>query len=148
MDMVNKGRKMVTALIVVILLVDIITVASVSSIYAVSGRADLASFKLLQGIFRFILTGLLMFYLYKGHRWAKWLSAVLFGLGGFVALVSLVSIFNLVLLTMGLVYAFFCISLIASGSVNKFLQYQRGVFTPNLGEDARIKDNTSVNTQE
>jgi len=133
---------------VIVLLIDIKTTASVSWIYAVSGRMDLASYKFLRGIFRFIFTGLLLFFLYKGHRWAKWLSVALFGLGGLASLVSLVSSFNLILLIMGSVYAFFCISLIVSGSVNNFLRYQRGVVTPNLREDTHIEDNDSVNTQE
>lgn len=129
MEMVNKGRKIVIALIVIILLIDIIVGASVSSFYAENGTMDMASYKLSQGIIRFILTALLMFFLYKGHSLAKWLSVVLFGLAGLGSLIQLVLSFNAVSLAMGLAYIFFGAMLVASTSVNDFFRYQRGVFS-------------------
>ncbi len=65
-------------------------------------------FRLTQGI-RFVLTILLCLALYQGRSWARWISAILFGLGGLSALgagVVLVRVTPLavVLLGMGVVY--------------------------------------------
>lgn len=125
MEMVNKGKKIVIALIVTVLLVSIIIGVSVSSLYAVGGQADVASYKLIQSLVRWILTAILMFFLYKGHSWAKWLFIVLFGLAALIVLLSLNAGFNVILVAVGTIYAFFCVMLICSQSVKAFLQYQK-----------------------
>jgi hypothetical protein len=128
LEMVNRGRKMVIAMIVIVLLIDIITTASTCLIYAASGSYELVSSNLTPGIVRFIITALIMFYLYKGYGWAKWLSVILFLIGGLVSLFLIVSDFHVILLVLGLVYIFFGTMMIVSGSVNNFFRYQRGTF--------------------
>lgn len=44
MGSVKRGRRIVVGIIVAILLIDIITIAITSSMYAVSGRMEYASF--------------------------------------------------------------------------------------------------------
>lgn len=135
MNMVNKGKKMIIILIVTVLLIEITLIAILSSFYAAHGRLELASFKLLQGIFRLMLTGLILFFLYKGHRWAKTLLIILFISGGLISLLSLVSNFNIISLALGLVYVLFSVMMIVSKNVNVFLEYQRGEFVPDLDEN-------------
>lgn len=148
MEMVNKGKKLVIGLIVIVLLINIVSIAFVSSIYAVSGRMDLASYKLLQGIFRFILEVLLLFFMYKGHRWAKWLFVMLFMLAGIMALLGLISEFNLIVLVLGLVYVCFGVMMIFSRSVKTFFLYQRGLYHSSPDEGISIHDYNSTNVQE
>lgn len=138
MEIVNKGRKMVIAMITIVLTMDILTILRVSSTYAISGNLELASSKLIQGAFRLLLTGLMLFFLYKGHRWAKWLTVVLFSIAGISSVLLLISGFNLILFAMGVIYVLLGVIIISSGSVNNFFRYQRGELTLSEGEDVNI----------
>lgn len=134
MEQVNKGRKTVLVLIVIALLIDILSTAAISSLYQQIGATDVASYKLLQGIFRFILTCILFFFLYKGYSWSKWLCAILFLLSGGYSLIAAISNFNIIVLILGLFYFLLGIVLFASKSVKTFFSYQRGRFTPGVKE--------------
>lgn len=126
MDIVLKGKRLVTWIIVVTLLIDIITIAVISSLYATIGNMDYASYNLLRGIFRFILTGIIMYFLYKGHTWAKGLITVLALLSGLIAIMSLLANFNLIMFVMGSVYISIGVTLLTSNSIKNFMSYQKG----------------------
>jgi hypothetical protein len=125
MDLVSKGRKIIISIIVVLLLFDIAVIAITSSLYAAHGLYDYASFKLMQGLFRFTLEVIILFFLYRGHRWAKWLLIVLLAAAGLFSLISLISDFDLIVLIIGLMFIFIVAVLIFSESVKEFLYYQR-----------------------
>jgi len=125
MDLVSKGRKIIISIIVVLLLFDIAVIAITSSLYAAHGLYDYASFKLMQGLFRFTFEVIILFFLYKGHRWAKWLLIVLLVAAGLFSLISLISNFDLLVLIIGLMLIFIVAVLIFSESVKEFLYYQR-----------------------
>lgn len=143
MENVNKGKKNIIGIIVLILLIDIITITVTSSLYAVYGNHEYATYKLMQGMFRFLLTGILLFFLYKGHKWAKWLTTFLFIIGGLLAIISLLVRFNFLMLLMGIVYGGICIVLIKSSSIKDFMRYQRG--EANIVDD--ISDNSNQELQ-
>jgi hypothetical protein len=128
MEKVNKGKNIVITLIVIVLLFEVISDVSVISIYVARGKANLASSELIQDITRLILTILLMYFLYKGHSWAKWITVVLFMIGGLLGLVSMLSSFNVIILLLSLVYIAVGVIMITSSSVNEFLRYQRGIY--------------------
>ncbi|HWT73150.1 MAG TPA: hypothetical protein VN258_00275 [Mobilitalea sp.] len=135
MEKVNKGKKWAIAIIVIILLVEVFSTGYVYHNYISSGRADIASAKLFQGFVRFIIVGTILFFVYKGDRWAKWLSIVLLMLGGLISLSTLLIIFNIVLLAMGVIYLSVAIILISSASMNEFFRYQRGSIHINSSEN-------------
>lgn len=148
MEIVNRGKKLVIAQIVIILLIDIVVTVWLSSLYIISGRMDLASSRIWQGFIRFLLTGSVLYFMYKGHRWAKWLLAVLLILGGLSGLASLTSGFNLTLIAMSLVYGCIGIMMIFSKSINTFYLYQRGLYHLNVEENIHINDNDFNNLHE
>lgn len=126
MDSVKKGRKLLIFIITTILLIDIITIAVTTSIIAVNGGMDYASFKLLQGIFRFLLTCLLLFFLYRGHSWAKWIISILLMISGVLSILSFFGVVNIFILLLGIIYTMISLVLIKSRDVNTFMKYQRG----------------------
>lgn len=126
MELVQKGKKIVISIIVLMLLIDIVIIAVTSSVLAVSGYVSYATYNLMKGIFRFVLTVLVLFFLYKGYRWAKWLMVSLLFLGGGYAVLSLISAFNIVVLAMAAIYICIGVILIFSKPVNDFFRYQKG----------------------
>lgn len=129
MESVMKGKKIIIAIITVMLLIDIITIITTSTIFASSRGMEYATYKLTQGIFRFLLTCLLLFFLYKGHGWARWVIAILLIIAGVFSLLSLVGFFNIVMLIMGIVFSVMSVILFVSADVKSFMKYQRGQLT-------------------
>lgn len=97
MDMINKGRETVISLIMILLLLEVLGIGNVVYIKIVRSNIDAALYQLLTGIVRFILTILLLFFLYKGHRLAKWISIVLFGIAGLRIILSISLILNIMI---------------------------------------------------
>jgi hypothetical protein len=126
MESIDKGKKLVTSIIILILLIDIFTIAITSSIYAVNGMMSYATYKIMQGIFRFILEGLILFFLYKGHKWAKWLLIILLFIGGLFSLISFLANFSFIVLLLGIVYIVIGMILTTSKSVKIFFEFQKG----------------------
>lgn len=118
-----KGRKILIGVVFILLIIDIIATAVNSSIYAVNGELSAASFNLLQGIFRFILTVLILYFFYNGYIWAKRLITILLISGGLFALFFSEFYF----LTLFFIVVYFGIGLVInfSNSVNDFLAYQK-----------------------
>ncbi len=125
METIEKGKKLVTSIIILILLIDIFTIAITSSINAVNGMMSDATYKIIQGIFRLVLEGLILFFLYKGHKWAKWLMSILLFIGGLFSIITFITSFSIIILSMGLVYIVSGINLTSSKSVKLFLEYQK-----------------------
>lgn len=50
METIEKGKKLVTSIIILILLIDLFTIAITSSINAVNGMMGDATYKIIQGI--------------------------------------------------------------------------------------------------
>lgn len=128
METVLRGKKIVVFMIMAFLLISIITTCVTSSSYTVNGRTDYAFNLLFQGIFRFILECVILFFLYKGHKWAKWLTVILFLIGGLIGLISLLSYSNIIITLIVIVYITFGITFLTSKSVKDFLRYQKGDF--------------------
>ncbi len=125
METIEKGKKLVTSIIILILLIDLFTIAITSSINAVNGMMSDATYKIIQGIIRILLEGLILFFLYKGHKWAKWLMSILLFIGGLFSIITFITSFSIIILSMGLVYIVSGINLTASKSVKLFLEYQK-----------------------
>ena len=140
MSSIEKGKKIIVGVVALLLLIDFITTAAASSLYATNGMMEQASYKLLQGMFRFILTGVILFFLYKGHKWAKLLITILLLAGGLAVLLSLSNSFNLITLAMGAIYFFISFVLLTSNSVNKFMKFQRGEIVTEDASDGSFKE--------
>lgn len=95
------------------------------SAYAIRGESGIASYKLLQGIFRFILTALILFFFYKGYQWAKWLMTILLFLGGLLTLLTLVQGLEIFTLLLTIIYLSIGFTMIFSNSVRDFLNFQK-----------------------
>lgn len=125
MEKVAIGKKLVIGIIIVLLLNDILTTLSTTSLYALNGYLGKASQSLLQGIIRLIFTGIVLFFLYNGRNWAKWLMVILLAMGTLLSLVSLFSGFNLILLAMGMIYLGIVLALLFSSSIEEFFAHQK-----------------------
>lgn len=128
MEMVKKGRVIVVFIIVTLLSMSIIISTTTISMYARIGATNLVQKNLIQSSVRFLLTVLLLYFLYKGYQWAKWIVVVLFILAGIMCLFSIFQTNGLIMMVIGIVYFILSIILIASENVKYFFQYQRGEF--------------------
>jgi|GEM_PF-2015682 hypothetical protein len=124
-DKVGRGRLIVIAVIAIVIFFSFVTFA------AGIMRLNLSAF----GMARFILTIGLCVMMWRGHSWARWLAAVLFGLGGVAAMLVLTSpetvdqpAVGTVMLFMGIVYFVISASLIFSSDVRAFAAYQREAY--------------------
>jgi peptidoglycan/LPS O-acetylase OafA/YrhL len=142
MDSIKKGKRIIVSIIVAVLLIDFIIIAFVSTLYAMNGKYDYAAFKTVQGGFRFLLEMLILYFLYRGHKWAKWTLTILLLLGGLLSVFSLMSSFNVFSLVLGVIYISISSILIASESVNNFFKYQRD------GKKVQFTDSEQINEQE
>lgn len=78
-----------------------------------------------KGTFIFFLEGIILFFVYKGHEWAKWLITILLFYWIVLSFVFTSSVFNIFLLLMVLVYLAIGVILISSSSVKKFMIFQK-----------------------
>lgn len=85
MELVNKGKKMLIAVIVVCLTLSVLVTALTAALYNTNGDTSQATYQLTQGLFRFVLECLLFLFVFKGHRWARITAIILFGIGGIFA---------------------------------------------------------------
>jgi hypothetical protein len=118
----KRGRIIVMAIMVATIA---LSLANIALFNAIVGQE-----KLPEQTVRLGLTVLLMFFLYTGYSFARWIAVVLFGLGGLLAILGgtrLVSWTPLgfLMILLGVVYAASAIALAASSSVKAFLQAQR-----------------------
>lgn len=129
MEKVNKGKHLVIRIILVSLLISIFTNIFTFITYSSNGLAAEATTKLVQGGVRFALTGLILYFLYNGKKWAKVLLIVLTALAGISAATSLIVYFSYFMLVMSVAYITIAITLIVSKNVKCFFQYQNNDFS-------------------
>ena len=123
MPNVNKGKKIVISTIVVLLLIELIITVFLP--VAPNANLDASSTSLVKKTVRFLFMGAILFFLYKGYKWAKWIIAILLLISGVGTVLSLFAQFNWSMLTLGSVYLLVSITLIKSSAVQEFLSYQR-----------------------
>jgi hypothetical protein len=113
------GQKVLIAIIAGTLLISATTIAA--------SVALLGTGKLPTQLGRFLLTVGLMIWLYRGSTAAKWICVVLYGIAGFVGLLTVLSDHRAVrmIVHMGTVYLTVVSVLVTSRSANAFLRYQR-----------------------
>lgn len=121
---IHRGKYILLAIIGVILAADIISIIANYIIQTNSGLVDEARTKLLQGIFRLVLTGILMYCLYQGQRWARGVTVALFLLNGASTLLTLILGFNALLIALGLMYALIGVIILKEKNIQSFLDYQ------------------------
>ena len=135
MRKVRKGKKLVIGLCAAILALDVIVSIVLFSVYAYMDRMDFAILKVISGIVRLGVDGVLLYFMYKGHNWAKWLLAVFFMMNGFRGLGSLLTSFDLFVGIPSLFYLSLGIILISSDCINEFFMYQQGLYNRETDED-------------
>ena len=128
---IQKGRTIIVDIIVAI----IITTLNTSLIVAASYNLLFEPTILLIHIIRFLLTIFLLWLLYKGYNWARWVNIVLFTLAGaftvFFGLELLTKsfivtdIFGLLMLIMSVAYLGSAGFLLFSSNVTTFLNHQK-----------------------
>ena len=81
----SAGRKGTISIFASVLLISVYTIVTYQLQFNDTG-------KLIQQIIRFLLTILLMYFLFKGKSWAKITLTILFSLGALLALIALVTL--------------------------------------------------------
>ncbi len=115
MESIEKGKGIIISTIVIILLFDFIIIAF----------RGLLGGRIVEGVIRFFLECLILFFLYKGHSWAKWVISILLILAGGLSLLTLLRGFSLIIL-LGVLYFIFGIALISSKDVNAYMDFKKG----------------------
>lgn len=121
---INKGKYILLAIIGVIIVADIISIAANFLIQSDSGLVEEARTKLFQGIFRLVLTALLMFCLYQGQRWARGVMVAVYIYSGAMSLLALLKGFNIIIIVLGLVYILVGVLILKEKNIQSFLEYQ------------------------
>ena len=105
MDEIKKGKRLLIAAIATTLAVSLTaTVFSALTTYA-DGGTSAVSYELGQGAFRFVLECLLLLFIYRGHKWARIVALVLFGLGALLSFIAAIGT-NVIMFAMALIYLF------------------------------------------
>ncbi len=131
MDLIIRGKRIVIGIIAIILLIGVATIVGSIILYGVNGDIGFATLKTVSGLIRLLLEIGILFCLYKGHNWARWLLVVFLGLGGIISLYfviplfTIISVFGVIYLILGTLYIAMCINLIVSKAVKAFMTYQR-----------------------
>lgn len=120
MENVQKGKNMLGSMIFAMLLLEVVLILMNARSYISMGNVEAAVSSLTEGAIRFVITGLLLFFVYKGKAWARWIIIVLFLLGSLIAFV----LFNFITVALGIIYTSFCMMLMFSSSIKSFLEYQ------------------------
>lgn len=132
MELINKGKKLLIISIVTVLALSFIITALISGLYYNAGQIGEANHELIQGIIRFALSCLLFYFVYKGHRWAKIVTLVLFGFSGIAGMIMSFTI-SMYLLILAIVYIG-CFVILLSKPVTAYMDYKRNgdVITPEV----------------
>ncbi len=131
MNLVIRGKRIIISIIAILLLINVATIVSTTLLYSLNGDIGYATTKIIKGLIRLLLEIGISYNLYKGHNWSRWVFVVLLSLGGIVALISVIPLFNInpifgiIYLVWGLLYIAICITLIVSKAVKAFMTYQR-----------------------
>lgn len=132
MELVKKGKKIVIIIIMVLIMIDIITIGGCANLYAINGQINEVIAQLIRGTVRLVLEGVILFFLYKGHRWAKYLMTTLLITGAFFGFAIMTSmhlkLFDIYFLIIAVIDIALAITLIVSKSVKSFLSFQKNGF--------------------
>ena len=118
----DRGRKLLIALILVVMALAVMNVALFSSKVPAQFSRDLTNLP---------LEALFCFLLYRGYAWVRWTLVVLFGLASLLALYTLAHNFSRLpgdaiwVLTMGVAHTLATLLLLFSPSIRMFLAAQR-----------------------
>lgn len=135
-ELVITGKKRTILIAISILIISIHTIYNYQSIIP-----DIETKKLIQQAIRFLLTIGLLVFVYKGKKWAKIVSIILFSTAALGALIALFTIENesithkLPLTVMLFVYSMAVYHFGISKSFNAFYEYQNGNKTDFENED-------------
>ena len=128
MDLLKKGKRIVIAIIVVLILIDILSSSGLASIYIRLGDTHTAIIKIFHGLISLFLESLILYFLYKGHQWAKILITVVLlirGVSSFSSFLYVITTLEAIYVTLlGLIYIGIISILFLSKSVNGFLLHQ------------------------
>ncbi len=132
MESLKKGKYIVIIIITLTLLINIGTIISTTALLTSAGYPESASENITTGIVRLFLTGLLCLYLYRGKPWAKWVSLILYALGGISALLICFSDFSLWSIIMATVYLVSALLLLFSKDAQSFMEAQDQKFSSTM----------------
>jgi fatty acid desaturase len=127
-EQIKTGKKRTILISISILLVSLHTIYFYHAV-----RPEIETKKLIQQIIRFLLTIGLLVLVYKGKKWAKIVSIILFSLAILGALIGLVTIGSesfvnkVPLLVMILIYSVAVYHFGFSKSFNAFFEHQNGI---------------------
>lgn len=127
METVRFWKKIIVAIIILLLLTNVIT--SINTV--VYGQPDVMGTNIFSGFIRFALAGSVLYFLYAGNKVAKWLIVIITLMGGISGFLSVLLAFSSVLIAisiinmaMAIIYISIGIVLIISSPVNNFLRFQ------------------------
>ena len=121
-DEIQRGRTIVVAIIV--------STLTFSLLVAITYNLHFGPTKILIHIIRFLLAITLLWFLYKGYNWARWVNIVLFTMAGVFTILSGIELmtkflFGLTMVIMSVVYLGSASFLLFSSNVTAFLNYQK-----------------------
>lgn len=125
MELIKQGKKMVIGIIIVMLFADIATIIYTGAIFLKYAEFDYFLLKMTQGTIRLILTGIMLFFMYKGSKIAKNIMITLLIFGGILGLISGLFTFNILSLVMTMIYLGIILVMMKSHSIKSFLSYQK-----------------------
>jgi hypothetical protein len=119
---VERGRKTVVSVLIISVALAVLTEAE----YLIRVGTN----KFPQQIVRSIILALLLLMLYRGHRWARYISALCLGIGGLLGVVLFAKVLfagipSVDLLAMAAGYTWSAVALFSFSSVGEFQRYQR-----------------------
>lgn len=120
MEKIQKGKKLLFLIILGMLLLDAVIIFMNAGANFSIGKIDRGIATIIEGTIRFFITGALLFFVYKGKSWAKWIIVALLLFGSAIAFL----LGNKLTVIFGIVYTSFCIMLMFSSSIKAFLAYQ------------------------
>jgi hypothetical protein len=131
MELIIRGKRIVIGIIAIILSINVATIVSTMLVYVQIDSIGFAALNSVKGLIRLLLEIGILFCLYKGHNWARWLLVILLGLGGLISLYIAIPLFNaidvfgVIYLMLGIIYIAIFIILIVSKAIKAFMTYQR-----------------------
>lgn len=120
MEKIQKGKKLLFLIILGMLLLDAVIIFMNAGANFSIGKIDRGIATIIEGTIRFFITGALLFFVYKGKSWAKWIIVALLLFGSAIAFL----LGNKLTVIFGIIYTSFCIMLMFSSSIKAFLAYQ------------------------
>jgi hypothetical protein len=139
MNLAEQGKKVVNAVAVALVLINLISIISV----VVYGQTEGGTMSVFQGLLRFAIIGSLLYFLYAGNKVAKWLLVIYALFNGLVGVFALLSVFNIVLLAIAITCIAIGIVLIVSKPVDSYMRFKRGeLHEENNGSETESSEGT------